>query len=146
MISRTLPDQASFKIQIKQSKIYEYFLNRSYLNQKISEQHTIPEILSVQSTASGNPDDTLFTIKELGDLGRQIQLEQLPLYEAKLKDEIERRNKYRTDALRRRHKYDDFIQTYICMLIENNLLDKILHENMEMIKNDRSSPKKLKKK
>ena len=50
--------------------------------------------------------------------------------EIKLNDEIEKRTKYKIDALRRKHNYDEFILTYLKMLTEHGKLAEILKNSL----------------
>lgn len=57
-------------------------------------------------------------------LSSEIELE-----EAKYDEELDKRKKYKTDALRRKHIYDEFIVTYLKILNENGKLAEIIRNN-----------------
>lgn len=49
--------------------------------------------------------------------------------EARYNEELEKRKKYKTDALRRKHVYDEFIVTYLKILNENGKLAELIRSN-----------------
>jgi len=52
------------------------------------------------------------------------------LAEARLRDEAEKRRKWRTDDCRRVHDYDHFLTTFLAMLTERNLLGDIMETSL----------------
>lgn len=50
--------------------------------------------------------------------------------EARLRDEAEKRRKWRTDDCRRVHDYDHFLTTFLAMLTERNLLGDIMETSL----------------
>jgi hypothetical protein len=60
---------------------------------------------------------------------KQIEMklcQEIQLCEQRLNDEEEKRKKYKMDALRRKHAYDEFIVTYLKILAENGKLAEIV--------------------
>lgn len=88
-----------------------------------------------------------FTPKDLLDLYKNVENE-IELCETNLKEENEKRKKYKIDACRRTHNYDQFIVTFLSMLAEQGLLGDLMEENMTIKKpgaNTTSTPKMAKK-
>lgn len=88
------------------------------------------------------PRDLVALLKALED--------EIKTCEANLKDELEKRKRYRVDDSRRTHNYEQFITTFILMLAEQGklpeLLDKALNngtgssQNSEVIDTNVESP------
>lgn len=72
-------------------------------------------------------------------LGSDLELE-----EGKLSEELEKRKKYKTDALRRKHIYEEFIVTYLKILNETGKLTELVQNNL--INQQSSSSSKRRKK
>ncbi|RWS03188.1 ubiquitin carboxyl-terminal hydrolase calypso-like protein [Dinothrombium tinctorium] len=66
-----------------------------------------------------------FAPRELVQLLKALENE-INACEANLKEELEKRNKYRVDDERRTHNYDDFISTFLLMLAEQRKLPELL--------------------
>merc|ERR1712150_42123 len=93
-------------------------------------------------------EDTVL-VKKITDLSGLKLIEsklssELELDEAKLNEELEKRKKYRTDALRRKHIYDEFIVTYLKILNETGKLAEIVQNNMSNQQNNPSSKRRKK--
>ena len=50
--------------------------------------------------------------------------------ESKVRDEVEKRKKYRVDDCRRVHNYDEFLTTFLAMLTEQNLLGGLVETSL----------------
>ena len=50
--------------------------------------------------------------------------------ESKVRDEVEKRKKYRVDDCRRVHNYDEFLTTFLAMLTEQNLLGDLVETSL----------------
>ncbi|RUS76452.1 hypothetical protein EGW08_015793 [Elysia chlorotica] len=74
-----------------------------------------------------------FTPKDLLYLLKNVENE-IELCESNLKEENEKRKKYKIDACRRTHNYDQFIMTFLSMLAEQGLLGELMEENMAIKK------------
>uniref|UniRef100_A0A0B7A293 Ubiquitin carboxyl-terminal hydrolase n=1 Tax=Arion vulgaris TaxID=1028688 RepID=A0A0B7A293_9EUPU len=88
-----------------------------------------------------------FTPKDLLDLLKNVENE-IAICEGNLKEENEKRKKYKIDACRRTHNYDQFIVTFLKMLAEQGLLGDLMEENMTIKKpggNAATGPKIAKK-
>jgi hypothetical protein len=56
--------------------------------------------------------------------------EEVAVCEANLKEELDKRKKYRIDDSRRTHSYDDFISTFLLMLAEQGKLPDLLEKSL----------------
>ncbi|XP_059153789.1 ubiquitin carboxyl-terminal hydrolase calypso-like isoform X2 [Physella acuta] len=89
----------------------------------------------------------VFTPKDLLDLLKNVDKE-IESCESSLKEENEKRKKYKIDACRRTHNYDTFIMTFLRMLAEQGLLGDLMEENINIKKpggNATTGPKMTKK-
>lgn len=75
----------------------------------------------------------VFTPKDLLYLLKNVENE-IEFCETNLKEENEKRKKYKIDACRRTHNYDQFIVTFLSMLAEQGLLGELMEENMAIKK------------
>merc|ERR1719268_139219 len=50
--------------------------------------------------------------------------------ESKVRDEVEKRKKWRVDDCRRVHNYDEFLTTFLAMLTEQNLLGDLMETSL----------------
>jgi len=50
--------------------------------------------------------------------------------ENKIRDEVEKRKKFRTDDSRRVHNYDEFITSFLAMLLEQNMLAELVQQSL----------------
>ncbi|CAH1784373.1 unnamed protein product [Owenia fusiformis] len=74
-----------------------------------------------------------FTPKDLLALLKNVENEILQC-ENNLRDEVEKRNKYKIDDCRRTHNYDQFICTFLSMLAEQGHLANLVEEHMSVSK------------
>lgn len=79
-----------------------------------------------------------FTPKDLLKLLRRIETE-IYATEGKLNDEIETHRKYIVDDCRRVHNYDEFINTFLSMLAEQNLLADLVENGLGYKKSSSSA-------
>lgn len=99
--------------------------------------------------------DEDFSLAELSEIEKKL-CDDMQSFEAKLKEEIEKRNKYKVslkllflgkflfsfdflivfkvDAQRRKHKYDEFIVTFVKMLVENGQLSELIQNQIKKTK------------
>ncbi|KAI1309084.1 Ubiquitin carboxyl-terminal hydrolase calypso [Halotydeus destructor] len=66
--------------------------------------------------------------------------EEITAIESNLKEELEKRKKYRVDASRRTHNYDDFITTFLLMLAEQGKLPDLLERSLSVSSNALPQP------
>ena len=50
--------------------------------------------------------------------------------ENKVRDEVEKKKKFRTDDNRRVHNYDEFITSFLAMLLEQNMLAELVQQSL----------------
>lgn len=70
-----------------------------------------------------------FTPKDLYDLLKNVEKE-ITTCENNLKDEVDKRNKYKIDDCRRTHSYDQFICTFLSMLAQEGHLAELVEQHM----------------
>lgn len=70
-----------------------------------------------------------FTPKDLYDLLKNVDKE-ITTCENNLKDEVDKRNKYKIDDCRRTHSYDQFICTFLSMLAQEGHLAELVEQHM----------------
>ncbi|CAG0882309.1 unnamed protein product [Darwinula stevensoni] len=90
------------------------------LSPSASAMNGLPETESLSSPAdeSGSEEGAKvegFSVKDLVAFIRSLD-EEITQHEEKLKDEMEKRRKYRVDDCRRTHNYDAFVKTFLSML------------------------------
>ncbi|XP_071156129.1 ubiquitin carboxyl-terminal hydrolase calypso-like isoform X1 [Mytilus edulis] len=78
-----------------------------------------------------------FTPKDLLALLKNVENE-IKLCEVNLKDELEKRKKYRIDDCRRTHNYDEFICTFLSMLAKEGHLANLIDQQMSVKKRHNS--------
>ncbi|PNI80293.1 BAP1 isoform 8, partial [Pan troglodytes] len=59
-------------------------------------------------------------------------LAEIANYEACLKEEVEKRKKFKIDDQRRTHNYDEFICTFISMLAQEGMLANLVEQNISV--------------
>ncbi|XP_043934864.1 ubiquitin carboxyl-terminal hydrolase BAP1 isoform X1 [Protopterus annectens] len=72
-----------------------------------------------------------YSPKELLALLKCVEAE-IANYEACLKEEVEKRKKYKIDDQRRTHNYDEFICTFISMLAQEGMLANLVEQNISV--------------
>ncbi|GAB1599343.1 ubiquitin carboxyl-terminal hydrolase calypso-like isoform X2 [Argonauta hians] len=70
-----------------------------------------------------------FTPKDLYDLMKNVEKE-ITLCENNLKDEVDKRNKYKIDDCRRTHSYDQFVCTFLSFLAQEGHLAELVEQHM----------------
>merc|ERR1719232_1883211 len=69
--------------------------------------------------------------------------------ENKIRDEVEKRKKFRTDDSRRVHNYDEFLTSFLTMLLEQNMLTELVQQSLgkaEKTSKKEADPKDVKTK
>jgi len=67
--------------------------------------------------------------KDLVSLLRSIETD-IHCTENKMRDEVEKKKKYRIDDCRRVHNYDEFITSFLAMLVERNMLADLVEHSL----------------
>lgn len=81
------------------------------------------EVLNSLEDGSTSPVDLLSLIKILG--------KEISTCETLLKDELEKRKRYKIDDSRRTHNYDQFIITFLAMLAEQGKIGDLVKQQMQ---------------
>ncbi|KAI1892923.1 hypothetical protein AGOR_G00138510 [Albula goreensis] len=80
---------------------------------------------------SCKPPGEKYSPKELLALLKCVEAD-IANYEACLKEEVEKRKKYKIDDQRRTHNYDEFICTFISMLAQEGMLASLVEQNISV--------------
>uniref|UniRef100_A0A8C8RS49 Ubiquitin carboxyl-terminal hydrolase n=1 Tax=Pelusios castaneus TaxID=367368 RepID=A0A8C8RS49_9SAUR len=78
-----------------------------------------------------HPCGEKYSPKELLALLKCVEAE-IVNYEACLKEEVEKRKKFKIDDQRRTHNYDEFICTFISMLAQEGMLASLVEQNISV--------------
>ncbi|XP_031424244.1 ubiquitin carboxyl-terminal hydrolase BAP1 isoform X2 [Clupea harengus] len=77
------------------------------------------------------PQGEKYSPKELLALLKYVEAE-ISNYEQCLREEVEKRKKYKIDDQRRTHNYDEFICTFITMLAQEGMLANLVEQNISV--------------
>uniref|UniRef100_A0A1A8PS88 Ubiquitin carboxyl-terminal hydrolase n=1 Tax=Nothobranchius rachovii TaxID=451742 RepID=A0A1A8PS88_9TELE len=83
------------------------------------------------SGADSKPSGDKYSPKELLALLKCVEAD-ITNYEVSLKEEVEKRKKYKIDDQRRTHNYDEFICTFISMLAQEGMLASLVEQNISV--------------
>uniref|UniRef100_A0AAQ4PWS6 Ubiquitin carboxyl-terminal hydrolase n=1 Tax=Gasterosteus aculeatus aculeatus TaxID=481459 RepID=A0AAQ4PWS6_GASAC len=83
------------------------------------------------ATADSKPPGDKYSPKELLALLKCVEAD-IANYEVYLKEEVEKRKKYKIDDQRRTHNYDEFICTFISMLAQEGMLASLVEQNISV--------------
>lgn len=86
---------------------------------------------TVGAVADRKPVGDKYTPKELLALLKCVEAD-IANYEVYLKEEVEKRKKYKIDDQRRTHNYDEFICTFISMLAQEGMLASLVEQNISV--------------
>lgn len=86
---------------------------------------------TVESAADSKPPGDKYSPKELLALLKCVEAD-IANYEVYLKEEVEKRKKYKIDDQRRTHNYDEFICTFISMLAQEGMLASLVEQNISV--------------
>ncbi|KAK2906774.1 hypothetical protein Q8A67_005759 [Cirrhinus molitorella] len=86
---------------------------------------------STKAETSTKPPGEKYTPKELLALLKYVEAD-IGNYEVCLKEEVEKRKKYKIDDQRRTHNYDEFICTFISMLAQEGMLASLVEQNISV--------------
>ncbi|XP_046881919.1 ubiquitin carboxyl-terminal hydrolase BAP1 isoform X2 [Hypomesus transpacificus] len=89
------------------------------------------KVVSMETTGSSKPSGEKYNPKELLALLRCVEAD-IASYEVFLKEEVEKRKKYKIDDQRRTHNYDEFICTFISMLAQEGMLASLVEQNISV--------------
>ncbi|XP_041835652.1 ubiquitin carboxyl-terminal hydrolase BAP1 isoform X2 [Melanotaenia boesemani] len=89
------------------------------------------EKISTESGADSKPPGDKYSPKELLALLKCVEAD-IANYEVYLKEEVEKRKKYKIDDQRRTHNYDEFICTFISMLAQEGMLASLVEQNISV--------------
>uniref|UniRef100_A0A8C1RUV2 ubiquitinyl hydrolase 1 n=1 Tax=Cyprinus carpio TaxID=7962 RepID=A0A8C1RUV2_CYPCA len=92
------------------------------------EKENLP---STNAETSTKPPGEKYTPKELLALLKCVEAD-IATYELCLKEEVEKRKKYKIDDQRRTHNYDEFICTFISMLAQEGMLASLVEQNISV--------------
>ncbi|XP_068451268.1 ubiquitin carboxyl-terminal hydrolase BAP1 [Clinocottus analis] len=84
-----------------------------------------------ETTADIKPPGEKYSPKELLALLKCVEAD-IANYEVYLKEEVEKRKKYKIDDQRRTHNYDEFICTFISMLAQEGMLASLVEQNISV--------------
>ncbi|XP_054472232.1 ubiquitin carboxyl-terminal hydrolase BAP1 isoform X2 [Anoplopoma fimbria] len=86
---------------------------------------------ATETTADTKPPGDKYSPKELLALLKCVEAD-IANYEVYLKEEVEKRKKYKIDDQRRTHNYDEFICTFISMLAQEGMLASLVEQNISV--------------
>ncbi|ESO02674.1 hypothetical protein HELRODRAFT_188801 [Helobdella robusta] len=95
----------------------------------VEDKSSLEDIIAEHDGRRSAADKTLSN-KELLSVLKRIE-EEIETYKNAVKDEIEKKKKYRIDDRRRTHNYDEFICTFLTMLAEQGHLGKLVEEHLD---------------
>ncbi|XP_034726014.1 ubiquitin carboxyl-terminal hydrolase BAP1 isoform X2 [Etheostoma cragini] len=85
----------------------------------------------LETAADNKPPGDKYSPKELLALLKCVEAD-IANYEVYLKEEVEKRKKYKIDDQRRTHNYDEFICTFISMLAQEGMLASLVEQNISV--------------
>ncbi|KAM9361704.1 ubiquitin carboxyl-terminal hydrolase BAP1 isoform 1-T1 [Symphorus nematophorus] len=86
---------------------------------------------AMETAADTKPPGDKYSPKELLALLKCVEAD-IANYEVYLKEEVEKRKKYKIDDQRRTHNYDEFICTFISMLAQEGMLASLVEQNISV--------------
>ncbi|XP_051766404.1 ubiquitin carboxyl-terminal hydrolase BAP1 isoform X1 [Ctenopharyngodon idella] len=95
-----------------------------------SDKEKLPSTDATTETSTKPPGEK-YTPKEMLALLKYVEAD-ITNYEACLKEEVEKRKKYKIDDQRRTHNYDEFICTFISMLAQEGMLASLVEQNISV--------------
>ncbi|XP_067271742.1 ubiquitin carboxyl-terminal hydrolase BAP1 isoform X2 [Pseudorasbora parva] len=106
------------------------------MKQEDTKESVVVKSENLQSTdstteTSTKPPGEKYNPKELLALLKYVEAD-ITNYEVCLKEEVEKRKKYKIDDQRRTHNYDEFICTFISMLAQEGMLASLVEQNISV--------------
>uniref|UniRef100_A0A673ZUT2 Ubiquitin carboxyl-terminal hydrolase n=1 Tax=Salmo trutta TaxID=8032 RepID=A0A673ZUT2_SALTR len=92
---------------------------------------SMEKVISTETVGSNKPSGEKYSPKELLALLKCVEAD-IANYEVFLKEEVEKRKKYKIDDQRRTHNYDEFICTFISMLAQEGMLASLVEQNISV--------------
>ncbi|KAM9410660.1 ubiquitin carboxyl-terminal hydrolase BAP1 isoform 2-T2 [Pholidichthys leucotaenia] len=92
---------------------------------------TKEKLNTVETAVDSKPPGDKYSPKELLALLKCVEAD-IATYEVYLKEEVEKRKKYKIDDQRRTHNYDEFICTFISMLAQEGMLASLVEQNISV--------------
>ncbi|KAL0977762.1 hypothetical protein UPYG_G00160900 [Umbra pygmaea] len=89
------------------------------------------KVIATEAFGSNKPSGEKYSPKELLALLKCVEAD-IANYEVILKEEVEKRKKYKIDDQRRTHNYDEFICTFISMLAQEGMLASLVEQNISV--------------
>uniref|UniRef100_A0A667YCF5 Ubiquitin carboxyl-terminal hydrolase n=1 Tax=Myripristis murdjan TaxID=586833 RepID=A0A667YCF5_9TELE len=89
------------------------------------------KLSSMEIVGAQKPPGEKYSPKELLALLKCVEAD-IANYEVFLKEEVEKRKKYKIDDQRRTHNYDEFICTFISMLAQEGMLASLVEQNISV--------------
>ncbi|XP_029358169.1 ubiquitin carboxyl-terminal hydrolase BAP1 isoform X2 [Echeneis naucrates] len=89
------------------------------------------KLSATETLADSKPAGDKYSPKELLALLKCVEAD-IANYEVYLKEEVEKRKKYKIDDQRRTHNYDEFICTFISMLAQEGMLASLVEQNISV--------------
>ncbi|XP_039653010.1 ubiquitin carboxyl-terminal hydrolase BAP1 isoform X2 [Perca fluviatilis] len=86
---------------------------------------------TLETATDNKPPGDKYSPKELLALLKCVEAD-IANYEVYLKEEVEKRKKYKIDDQRRTHNYDEFICTFISMLAQEGMLASLVEQNISV--------------
>ncbi|XP_020789767.2 ubiquitin carboxyl-terminal hydrolase BAP1 isoform X2 [Boleophthalmus pectinirostris] len=112
------PDEGP-SVEVKEEEVKEE-------TEEKPSQENLNEII-----ADPKPLGDKYSPKELLALLKCVEAD-IANYEVYLKEEVEKRKKYKIDDQRRTHNYDEFICTFISMLAQEGMLASLVEQNISV--------------
>ncbi|XP_029006032.1 ubiquitin carboxyl-terminal hydrolase BAP1 [Betta splendens] len=92
---------------------------------------TKEKLNAMENAADTKSPRDKYSPKELLALLKCVEAD-IANYEVSLKEEVEKRKKYKIDDQRRTHNYDEFICTFISMLAQEGMLASLVEQNISV--------------
>uniref|UniRef100_A0A8C9ZWB7 ubiquitinyl hydrolase 1 n=1 Tax=Sander lucioperca TaxID=283035 RepID=A0A8C9ZWB7_SANLU len=104
---------------------------RSLLSSMLFTKGSKEKPNTLETAADNKPPGDKYSPKELLALLKCVEAD-IANYEVYLKEEVEKRKKYKIDDQRRTHNYDEFICTFISMLAQEGMLASLVEQNISV--------------
>ncbi|KAG5838504.1 hypothetical protein ANANG_G00224370 [Anguilla anguilla] len=98
---------------------------------KVEESKEGAGVRPIKEDPCSKPAGEKYSPKELLALLKCVEAD-IANYEVCLKEEVEKRKKYKIDDQRRTHNYDEFICTFISMLAQEGMLASLVEQNISV--------------
>lgn len=112
------PDEGP-SVEVKEEEV------KDEIEEKPSQENLTETIVNTK------PSGDKYSPKELLALLKCVEAD-IANYEVYLKEEVEKRKKYKIDDQRRTHNYDEFICTFISMLAQEGMLASLVEQNISV--------------